>query len=52
MTLRETIAQAIRDYPTHANRPGFQYGLDDLDFEDFVPDLTNFIEDAIYDAGA
>jgi hypothetical protein len=40
---RGLIAVAIRDYPAHAGRPGWSYGLDDLDFEDFVPDLADYI---------
>lgn len=37
------IAVAIRDYPAHAGRPGWQYGLDPLDFEDFVPELADYV---------
>jgi len=37
------IRKAIRDYPAHAGRPGWSYGLDNLDFRDFVPELAEFI---------
>ena len=37
------IEQAIREYPARAGRPDWLYGLDDQDFEDFVPELAAFI---------
>lgn len=40
---RGLIAKAIRDYPGYSGRPAWSYGLDDLDFEDFVPELADFI---------
>jgi len=41
--IESLIRKAIRDYPAHASRPGWSYGLDDLDFTDFVPELAEFI---------
>lgn len=41
--LRGLIAKAIREYPATISRGDWKYGLDDLDFEDFVPDLADHI---------
>lgn len=49
--LRGLIAKAIRDYPASAGRPGWFYGLDHLDFEDFVPELANHIMAVITGTG-
>lgn len=45
--MRGLIAKAIRDYPATTPRGDWKYGLDDLDFEDFVPELADHIMKAI-----
>lgn len=44
LSRREQFAQAIRDYPAYAGRPGWSYGLDNLDFQDFVLEFSDYLD--------
>jgi hypothetical protein len=43
----QVIEEAIRSYPASIGRKDWKYGLDDLDFEDFVPELSQHILTAL-----
>lgn len=46
--VRPVLEEAIRSYPQWSmGRPGWTYGLDDLDYGDFVPELANWLAMAL-----
>lgn len=47
---RSVIRVAIREFPQFYGKPGWTYGLDDLDFEDFIPRLAWYVQDYLAQA--
>lgn len=45
--LELAICEAIRSYPAAAGRQDWTYGLDNLDFAEFVPDFAGHLIDSI-----
>lgn len=39
----QVIEKAIRDFPVEANYSNFTYGLDDLDYQEFVSEFAAFL---------